>query len=162
MAFTLLSFVFLAIICLFDPHSGEIAAMANIYVPAVLHLCRKYSPLQSGSSLGRLQGPRHSNKAGNRTPVILPTVSHFIVPTWCCVTSVCMGGCVLLLLLLLTVTSSDSFAGDPVTSEPGNTLYWTPSSTPARDTLLSPNIQCYNYIRWTVYRINDQWLFNHY
>ena len=114
MAFTLLSFVFLAIICLFDPHSGEIAAMANIYVPAVLHLCRKYSPLQSGSSLGRLQGPRHSNKAGNRTPVILPTVSHFIVPTWCCVTSVCMGGCVLLLLLLLTVTSSDSFAGDPV------------------------------------------------
>jgi hypothetical protein len=70
-------------------------------------------------------------------------VRHLIKPTWCRVTSVCICGCVLLLLVLLAVTSSDSLAGDPMTSEPGNVLYWTPSTRPARDTLLSPNIKFY-------------------
>ena len=81
-------------------------------------------------------------------------VRHLIKPTWCRVTSMCTGGCVLLLLLLLAATSSVSFAGDPMTSDPGNVLYWTPSSTPARDTLLS---QMFNLISKPDKQLQDKW-----
>jgi hypothetical protein len=81
-------------------------------------------------------------------------VRHLIKPTWCRVTSVCIGGCILLLLVLLVATSSDSLAGDPMTSEPGNVLYWTPSSRPNRDTLLSPT---FNFTNKSDEQLQDKW-----
>lgn len=58
----------------------------------------------------------------------------------CWVTSMCMDGCVLLPLVLPAVVSSESFAEDPVISAAGDVLYWTPSRTVDRGTLLLPNI----------------------